>query len=679
MKYKHLLPLATLCFVATSCGGNQGSNQNLSAGIHLADLDTTCQPGQSFYQFACGGWQKNNPLPEEYSRYGSFDLLAENNREQVKNLIEEIAKSEYLSGTVEQKIGDLYKLAMDAEQLNEQGAQPIQEDLQAITNLSSVQALSAHLAQLNKSGIYPYFAVYVSADDMNSSMNIVHTYQSGLGLGQRDYYLADDEATLKIREAYKKHMTKMFELAGFSQDEALKASKAAYQIEALLAESFLSPVELRDPHANYNITTRADLASTYPAIDWDVLFTNLGLAELQSIDLGQPRAMARVNQLLEEQPLEAHKAYLQWNVIHTAAAYLSDDFTHQNFEFFGKVMSGVEKMQPRWKRAVSTVNEALGEAVGQMYVDKHFPQAAKDRMVTLVKNLQVALGERIQGLDWMSAATKEKALEKLNTFHVKIGYPDQWKDYSSLPIETDNYWNNIKRASAWSHAEMIAKAGKPVDRNEWFMTPQTVNAYYSPITNEICFPAGILQYPFFDMNADDAFNYGAIGVVIGHEMTHGFDDQGRQYDKDGNLKDWWTEEDAANFKARAQVMADFFDAIEVAPGVYGNGQFTLGENIADHGGLQVAYQAFKNATKDDVLEDKDGFTADQRFFLSYAAVWADNIRPEEILNRTKVDPHALGKWRVDGALPHIDAWYKAFDIKQEDALYLPKEKRVSIW
>lgn len=678
MKFKNCLPIVAACFVAASCGSNQ-SSQKLTSGLSMANLDTTAVPGQSFYQYACGGWMKNNPLPDEYSRFGSFDQLAENNREQVKGLIEKLAETTHQAGSIEQKIGDLYSVAMDSVKLNEDGYKPLTEDLQAIANLQNTEDLTAHLAQMNKYGMFPYFAIYIGADDMNSSMNIVHTYQSGLGMGQRDYYLEEDEATSKIREAYKQHITTMFELVGFTKDEAQKASKDVFDIEYRLAKAFLSPVELRDPHANYNIKTIAELQAEYPSIAWETLFKELGLDGLESIDLGQPRAMAEANALLKDMPLSAQKAYLQWNVINSAASYLSDDLNQQNFEFFGKVMSGTEKMQPRWKRAVSTVNGSLGEAVGQMYVAEYFPPAAKERMVTLVKNLQTALGERIQSLDWMGEATKVKALEKLNTFHVKIGYPDKWKDYSTLAIEKDSYWSNIKRANVWDHAEMIAKAGKPVDKDEWFMTPQTVNAYYNPTTNEICFPAGILQYPFFDMNADDAFNYGAIGVVIGHEMTHGFDDQGRQYDKEGNLKDWWTEEDAVNFEARAKVMSDFFDSIEVAPGVYANGKFTLGENIADHGGLQVSYQAFQHAIQDKKIGEVDGFTPEQRFFLSYANVWADNIRPEEILNRTKMDPHSLGKWRVDGALPHIEAWYKAFNITEDDALFVPKDKRVAIW
>ena len=461
----------------------------------------------------------------------------------------------------------------------------------------------------------------------------------------------------------------MFQLAGYDEATAQKAVKAVMNIETRLAKAARSQVELRDPHANYNKMDRATLKKNFPTFDWDTYFTVSGLKDLEEVNVGQPAAMKEVADVINTVSLDDQKLYLQWGLIDAAASYLSDDFEAQNFDFYSRTMSGKKEMQPRWKRSVSTVDGVLGEVVGQMYVEKYFPAAAKERMVTLVKNLQTSLGERIKGLEWMSEPTKEKALEKLATFHVKIGYPDKWKDYSALEIKDDSYWANIERANEWDYNEMIAKAGKPVDKDEWLMTPQTVNAYYNPTTNEICFPAAILQPPFFDMNADDAMNYGAIGVVIGHEMTHGFDDQGRQYDKDGNLKDWWTEEDAKKFEERAQVMVNFFNSIEVAPGVHANGSLTLGENIADHGGLQVSFQAFKNATEAAPLEIVDGFTPEQRFFLAYANVWAGNIRPEEILRLTKLDPHSLGKWRVDGALPHIQNWYEAFKITEQDSMF----------
>lgn len=678
MRIVKYLPILAVCFMTTGC--NSKKDAALVSGIDLANLDTTALRGTSFYEYACGGWIKNHPLTDEYSRYGSFDMLAENNQKQLRSLIEELAaKKDNAAGSVAQKVGDLYNLAMDSVKLNQDGATPIKAELEQLAAIKDKSAIYPAVAELYKKGIHPFLGIYVGADDMNSSMNIVHAYQGGLGMGERDYYLENDDHTKEIRAKYQEHVAKMFLLAGFDEAAAQKAVKGIMNIENRLAKASRTQVALRDPHANYNKKKIEELKAEFASFDWDVFFNTAGLNNLKEVNVSQPEFVKEVSDIINTVALDDQIAYLQWNLIDNAASFLSDAFVAQNFDFYGKTMSGTQEQKPRWKRAVSTVDGSLGEAVGQMYVEKYFPAAAKERMVALVKNLQTSLGERIQNLSWMSDATKVKAQEKLATFHVKIGYPDKWKDYTSLDIQKDSYWANIERANLWEYKEMIAKVGKPVDKDEWLMTPQTVNAYYNPTTNEICFPAGILQYPFFDMNADDAFNYGAIGVVIGHEMTHGFDDQGRQYDKDGNLKDWWTEEDAKKFEARTAVMAHFFDSIQVAPGVHANGELTLGENIADHGGLQVSFQAFKKATAAKPLAAIDGFTPEQRFFLSYANVWAGNIRPEEILRLTKLDPHSLGKWRVDGALPHIGAWYEAFQITDKDPLYLPVEKRVSIW
>lgn len=677
MKTTRFLPIITLCFMTAGCNMSKKTEQTI--GVDLANLDTTALPGAHFYQYACGGWMKSHPLTDEYARFGAFDMLGENNREQLRGLIEGLASTKHEAGSIAQKIGDLYNIAMDSVKLNKEGAAPIQAELDELARLKSSAEIYPLLARLAQEGVNPYFYLYVAADSQNSSMNIAHTYQGGMGMGERDYYIDNDEHTKSIRSQYEAHVVKMFQLAGFDEVAAQKASKAVMTIETRLAKAARSNVALRDPHANYNKLSIETLKQDFSTFNWDVFFEASGLKGIKEIDISQPETMKEVATIIQTVPLQEQIAYLQWNLINAAANNLSDAFVAQNFDFYGRTLSGKKEMRPRWKRAVSTVDGSLGEAVGQMYVEKYFPAAAKERMVTLVKNLQAALSERIQNLAWMSDETKEKAQEKLATFHVKIGYPDKWKDYSSLEIKNDSYWANMKRANAWQYAEMMAKFGKPVDKDEWGMTPQTVNAYYNPSTNEICFPAGILQYPFFDMNADDAFNYGAIGVVIGHEMTHGFDDQGRQYDKDGNLKDWWTAEDAKNFEARAAVMVNFFDRIEVAPGVHANGQFTLGENIADHGGLQVSYQAFKKATATAPLRVENGLTPEQRFFLAYAGVWAGNIRPEQVLLLTKSDPHSLGKWRVDGALPHIAAWYEAFNITAKDPLYLPVEQRVSIW
>lgn len=662
-----------------SCKSRSSADEKLTAGIMLENLDTTSLSGNDFYQYATGGWQKLNPLTGEYSRFGSFDKLAEDNRLQLKGLIDEIAKKSAKEGTVEQKIADLFNLAMDSSKLNSDGSTPIKSDLEKIAALKNTSELVAYLPSMMQEGINPFFNIYVDADPMNSNQYLVQTYQGGIGLSQRDYYLENDDNTRNIREKYIVHIAQMFEKSGFTADEAANKRDAVMRVEMRLATSAYDNVKLRDPHANYNKMTVAELQKLVPQLDWNSFFNGFQLNGLTDLSVSQKENLVEVGKIIATEPLEVQKAYLEWNVINSSAEFLSDEINDENFEFYGKVVSGKTEQQPRWKRAVSTVDGSLGEAVGQMYVKKYFPAEAKDRMVQLVKNLQTALGQRIQNLEWMGDSTKLKAMEKLNTFHVKVGYPDKWRDYSSLEIKKDSYWANIKRTNKFQSDYMFAKVGNPVDKDEWFMTPQTVNAYYNPSTNEICFPAGILQYPFFDMKADDAFNYGAIGVVIGHEMTHGFDDQGRQFDKDGNLKDWWTEDDADKFDKRASGLTDFYDKIEVAPGTKANGKFTLGENIADQGGLQVSYQAFQNVLKSNPLENKDGFSPEQRFFLAYANVWAGNIRPEEILRRTKVDPHSLGKWRVNAALPHIEGWYTAFNVQPTDKMYVAPESRAIVW
>ncbi len=515
---------------------------------------------------------------------------------------------------------------------------------------------------------------------MDSKTNLFEIGQGGISLGEKEYYLDDDDATKNIREKYKEHMVKMFQLVGFDEATAQQKMKAVMGIETRIAKASYSAVERRDPAANYHKMTVDEFKAEYAGLDWNDYFTQLGVADLKELSVGQPEPIKEVIAIVNTVPVEDQKAYMEWKLIDSAASCLSDAISDQNFDFYGRTLNGRQEQSPRWKRAVGTVNGVLGEAVGQIYVKKYFPPEAKERMIKLVKNLQVALKERIEAQEWMGDSTKTKAIEKLGTFYVKVGYPDKWRDYSPLEIKNDSYWANIERAHQFGWQCMLNENyNKPVDRDKWYMTPQTVNAYYNPTTNEICFPAGILQYPFFDMNADDAFNYGAIGVVIGHEMTHGFDDQGRQFDKDGNFTDWWTKKDAEDFKARAQVMADFFSNIDVLPDLKGNGQLTLGENLADHGGLMVAFQAYKNATKEAPLSDADGFTPDQRFFLAYAALWACNMRDEAIRTQTKGDPHSIGRWRVNGALPHIDAWYEAFGITETDSMYVPKEQRVTIW
>lgn len=670
-------PLMALAFVAAGCC-DKSSTQ--SVGIRTENMDTTALPGTSFYQYATGGWQKLYPLTDEYSRFGSFDKLGEDNREQLKELIEGIAsQTANQPGSVEQKIGDLFNIAMDTARLNREGAAPIKADLDRIDALTDRAEIARLMGEMNYVDIF--FGMYVDADMMDSKKNLLQTYQSGIGMGERDYYLDESETMQNIRAEYRKHIAAMFRLAGYTEEQAAAAVEAVMAIETRLATSHYSQVLLRDTEKNYHKMSIDALKADYTGFDWTAYLAACGAQAATEISVSQPEPVKEAIAIINDADLEAVKYYLRWKLIDGSASFLSEAIGEQNFAFYGKVISGKQEQSPRWKRAVSTVDGSLGEAVGQMYVKKYFSEEAKHRMETLVQNLLTAYGERIDNLEWMSDATKAKAHEKLSTFYVKVGYPNKWRDYTPLTIDPAlSYWDNVKAVNAFNTAIAMEKITKPVDKDDWYMTPQTVNAYYNPTTNEICFPAGILQYPFFDMDADDAFNYGAIGVVIAHEVTHGFDDQGCNFDKDGNFNNWWTAEDKARFEERTAVMKNYFDGIVVNDeGLHANGAFTLGENIADHGGIQVAYHAFKNATKDAPLPVVDGLTPDQRFFIAYANVWAGNIRPEEIIRRTKTDPHSLGKWRVDGALPHIGAWYEAFGITESDPMYLAPEKRVSIW
>lgn len=679
MNKKNYVAVAALAFaMMTSCAGQKEAKS--TSGIDLANMDTTVAAGTDFFRYACGGWNDAHPLTAEYSRYGTFDQLFENSQKQLRELIEGLAaQKNNQAGSAAQKIGDLYNMAMDSVTLNKQGAEPVKAMLDKIAALKDKSEIIPMMTEMAHAGIGTYFHSYVYADPKNSSLNIFQMGQGGINLGEKEYYLDNDSITQNIREQYKLYIGKLFQLAGFTEAEAQQKVADVMEIETSIAKVSRSATELRDPEANYHKMSFDELKKTISGIDWDAYVKGLGIQAPAELNVEQVEPIQEVARLMNTLPVSKHVSYLEYNLLDAAASYLSDDFVAARFDFYGKVLSGRQVNQPRWKRAVNSVNGMLGELVGEMYVEKYFPTAAKERMVKLVKNLQTALGERINAQDWMSDSTKVKAQEKLAAFHVKVGYPDKWKDYSKLDIKKDSYWANVCRASEWGFNDMYSRLGKPVDKDEWLMTPQTVNAYYNPSTNEICFPAAILQPPFFNMEADDAANYGAIGVVIGHEMTHGFDDQGRQFDKDGNLTDWWAPGDADRFKERAQVMVDFFNKIEVLPGLYANGELTLGENLADHGGLNVAYLAFQNATKDAPLGVVDGFTPEQRFFLAYATLWAGNIRDEQIRVYTKSDPHSLGRWRVNGALPHIQAWYDAFHITPSDPLYVAPENRVNVW
>ena len=656
------------------------SNGGKPKGVDRANLDETVAPGEDFYQYACGGWMKANPLQPQYSRYGQFDAMAENNKEQLKELIQGLAKQENPEGSVAQKVNDLYLLGLDSERLNEEGATPIKADLDKI-NSAKKEDLMNVIAWLHAEGLAsPFFNEGVDADLMNSDANALYFMESGIGLGERDYYLENDSNSVKIRNAYVDFVKKIFALSGYTPEQTESAAANVMKIETALAKVAMTREEQRDMAGQYNPRTYEQLKKDYPNIGWDILLEALSLKDVKNVIVGQPRSFAEVNNLLGSLNEQEIKDYLACCYIRSAASYLSDDYVDAKFELFGKVMSGKEENEPRWKRALSVPNGLLGMAVGQLYVEKYFAGESKSKMLALVDNLKTALGEHIENLTWMTDSTKQNAIVKLNSFKVKIGYPDKWKDYTSINVDPkESYWTNIKKAIKWHADDNLAKYGKPVDKEEWLMSPQTVNAYYNPTTNEICFPAGILQAPYFDVNADDACNYGAIGVVIGHEMTHGFDDQGRNFDQNGNMVDWWTAKDSESFKSLTDILVNQFDSIEVAEGVHANGRYTLGENIADQGGLRVAYTAFKKTEQGQGNKQIDGFTPDQRFYLAYANVWAGNITEQEVLRRTKTDVHSLGKWRVNATLRNIDTFFKAFDIKEGDAMFRPESERVIIW
>ena len=644
-------------------------------GVDLANLNDSVAPQEDFYGYACGGWMKANPLKPEYSRFGTFDQLGENTREQVKSLVTSLDSKNAEKGSAAQQIGDLYALGMDSVRLNEEGANPIKKDIEIINNTKREDSIDLMATMI---GVDAFFGTGVDADMMNSNMNTMYWQQGGLGLGDRDYYLEDNENTNAIREAYKSFIKNITGLVGYDSIAQQRVVDNVMNIETELAKAAMTREELRDPMASYNPMAVEDVCKQYPNVDLRRYFQKQGL-DVDTVVIGQPKSLAAVDNILKNADIQALQDYLVAGYISSAANFLSDDFINANFEL-SKVISGVQQIQPRWKRALSIPNNMLGEAVGQLYVEKYFPQSSKDKMLELVENLKTALGQHIDNLTWMSDATKAKAHEKLSTFTVKIGFPDKWRDYSDLVIDpSKSYWENVKAAIKHNVDFSLADYGKPVDKSRWYMPPQTVNAYYSPLSNEICFPAGILQAPFFDPEADDALNYGAIGVVIGHEMIHGFDDQGRQFDKDGNLKDWWTAEDAEAFNKLADILVTQFDRIVVLGDTHANGRFTLGENIADQGGLRVAYTAYQNSLKNKERVDIDGFTPEQRFYLAYANVWAGNIRDEEILSRTKTDPHSLGRWRVNGTLPNLEEFFKAFNVKEGNKMFRPESERVVIW
>lgn len=670
-------------FAATAC--NKGPE--LTSGVNLDNLDTTVNPAEDFYHYACGGWLKAHPLDAEHSRYGAFDVLAETNQEQLRTLIDSLVAAKNEAGSYGDKIATFYTVGMDTAAIEQQGAEPIMPYLEEIAAIKTMDGIQPEMRRLHGVGINPFFALFNEADANDANMCIAWLYQGGIGMGERDHYLENKGREPELRKAYLALLEKQFANAGYdkvSGKTPAQLAKMVMGLETRLAKAQYSNEDNRDPFKTFNKVTLDEAAAKAAGIDFNAYFAEIGLPKLSSFNMAQPEYFQEVGKILSEaKSLDAIKAYFAWNVINDAASYLSSDFVNANFDFYGRTLSGAEQLRPRWKRVTSTVDGALGEALGKLYVERFFPVAAKHRMVDMVNNLKEAFALRIHDAAWMCDATKQRAIDKLSTITVKVGYPDKWRDYSGLEVKKDSYFANVIRSNQFDIAYMVSKIDKPVDKEEWLMTPQTVNAYYNPTTNEICFPAGILQKPFFDMNADDAFNYGAIGVVIGHEMTHGFDDQGRHYDKEGNLNDWWEASDTVNFQKNAQVLVDWFNKVKISddPELYANGKLTLGENIADNGGLHISYQALQTALAKKQVNAKnmDGFTPAQRFFLAYAGVWASNIREEAKLEATAADVHSLAENRVNATLPHVAEFLEAFGIQPGCAMYLAPELRAQLW
>ncbi len=669
MKKGIILMMSMLAFAA--CAPKTGA-----PALDLTDLDTTASPKVDFYQYATGGWQQKNPLRPEFSRYGSFDAIRERTQENLNALFESMTTLEAKPGTIDQKISDLYKMALDSTTRNQLGAQPIQPYIAQIRDVKTKEELSTLLGQMNLYGEGGLMGFGAEADLANSDMQVLYLGQGGLGMGDRDYYLKAENK--ELYEGYKAYLVKVMELAGLEDARAL--AEKDLLVENEMASIFWSREQNRDMQAIYNPMSTEEMIARWPNLNLGLMFEAAGIPAQEKVIVQQPSYFDGLNNLYKNLPLEYFKSYFLAQFVSGQAGSLSDDFYTAQWEFFSHQMAGAKEQQPRWKRAMSVPNGILGEAVGEMYVERYFPESSKQKMVTLVENLRTALGEHIDALEWMSDTTKARAREKLAAFTVKIGYPDKWKDYSSLEINPANtYYENLRNASAWYVKDNLDKLGKPTDKTEWGMTPQTVNAYYNPTTNEICFPAAILQKPFFDPDADDPVNYGGIGVVIGHEMSHGFDDQGSMFDANGNMVNWWTAEDKAKFDALGDKLVAQFDEVEVLPGVKANGRYTLGENIGDHGGLSIAFTAMENATagkKDPMI---DGFNRAQRFYLSYGAIWAQNITDQEKARLTNLDPHSLAVNRVNVSVRNFQTFFDAWDIHEGDPMFRPEEERVHIW
>ena len=673
------IPLLFLCTMTTGTfiACNDSNQKKSEPAISLPDMDASIDPGHDFDAYANGGWKKLNPLPADRARYGCFDKLAEVAEKQLNELVKETASKKNEKGSRADKTATLFNLGMDSAKLEKQGIKPLAPYFEEIEAIKSMDDVELEIAKFHNYGFSALFGFYGSTDSKNSSMVIAQLSQGGIGMPDRDYYVNDDARSKELRAKYIIYIQKIFRLLGDDEAVAAKSAQAIMSIETRLAKASMTRLEQRNPNKTYNKMSTKELIELSPSFNWNRYFVSQGVGDPGEINLGQPLFIKEISAVLKDVPVEEWKVYLRWNLINGTASYLSDEFVNAKFDFYGKVMTGVEKMRPRWKRVLGVTSGALSEAIGQLYVAKYFPAEAKERMIKLVANLRISLGERIKNLDWMGPDTKVKALEKLNAINVKIGYPDKWRDYSGLEIIDDSYVQNVIRSNQFETAFNYDKINKPVDKAQWYMSPQTVNAYYAPDMNEIVFPAAILQPPFFFVHGDDAVNYGAIGVVIGHELTHGFDDEGRKFDKVGNLSEWWTPEDSKLFDEKAKVLADQYSSFVVLDSIHADGKLSLGENLADFGGLNISYQAFKLASKE--TNKIDGFTPEQRFYLAYAHVWAQNIRDKEILRRTKEDPHSLGHLRVIGPLRNIPEFYTAFNIKPGQPMFLEEGKRAKIW
>ena len=671
------LALACVVMLIANEANAQGKKAPMKY-IDKANMDVNVKPGDNFYEYANGNWMKINPVPASKTRWGSFDMLREESSQRLRTLLQDAAANTNKS-RINQMVGDFYTSGMDSAAIEVKGILPIKAELDRINDLQNMQAVLTEVAVLRNRGFgSPLFGMYVTPDRKNVTQYIPQLSQGGTTMPDRDYYLKDDPRSLKIREAYKNYLYQLFMLAGEDATKANASMDAVMRIETALAKLQYSRVEMRDPYKLYNKFSVQDLSATTPSINWKNLLVQMKVNGADSVLVNNPNFLKSADLLLGALPLQDWKSYLKWNVLKSSAPYLSTAFVQENFKY-SQAISGQKEQTPRWQRMAALLDGNLGEMLGQLYVDRYFKPEAKIRMQELVNNLSTTFEDRIKRLDWMSAETKNRGVEKLNAFTKKIAYPDKWKEYNGVKISKDDFMGNVKNASAWAYNEMATRMGKPVDRTEWGMTPPTINAYYNSSNNEIVFPAAILQFPFFDFGADDAINYGGIGAVIGHEMTHGFDDQGRQFAADGNLKDWWTKEDADKFKTKADQVVNQYNNMTVLDTLHVNGKLTLGENLADLGGLNIAYEAFTKTKEFKEGKLIDGFTPSQRFFLSWAQVWRSNALPETEAQLILTDSHSPGVHRGNGPIVNIDAWYQAFNVKPGDKMYIPKEKRISVW